>query len=171
MKYLMFLLSLCLLPLFAVQAESLRRDYSTPPTAQDKQDIRYITKTLATTSMPRLMGQKGALKKAGDRIDHVHPLRFLEVLFSTEEMKAYAQAVRGRTFFIWGEFFGGLKNSLQEESLRGNITDAQIAAFSKNVGVKPSSIEGLIKNRQWQQLYDTLLKQIPRKGNTKKFNM
>lgn len=171
MKYLLFLLALCMLPLYAAPKEGPRRDYNILPTEQDKQNIKYIVKTLSTTSLLKLKGQEGALKKVGDRIDHVHPLRFLEVLFSNEEMKAYAHAVRGRTFFVWGEFFGGLKNSLQEESVRGNMTDAQIAQFSKNVGVPVASVQGLIKNRQWQQLYDTLLKQLPRKGNTKKFNM
>lgn len=150
---------------------SVGRNYDQPPTEQQKQDISYIVKTLGSASMPSLLKNKSSLKKAGDRIDQVHPLRFLEVLFSTEELKAAAHAVRKRTTFVWGEFFDGLKNSLEEESRRNNMTDAQIIDFSHRVGIDPNKIRGAIQQHQWQQFYDILIREIPRQGNPGKYNM
>lgn len=154
-----------------VQSASVRRDYNTPANAAQIKDITYIATTLGSAPLKSLYKNEGNLKKAGDRIDSVHPLRFLEVLFSSEELKAAAHAVRQRTFFVWGNFFDGLKESLDEEYTHGNLTDAQIMDFSSRVGVNPNAIMGPIHSRNWQQFYDTLLREIPRKGDPGKYNM
>jgi hypothetical protein len=154
-----------------VQSASIRRDYNSPANPQQVKDITYIVTTLGSAPLKSLYKNEGNLKKVGDRIDMVHPLRFLEVLFSSEELKASAHAVRQRTFFVWGNFFDGLKESLDEEYVNGNLTDAQIADFSSRVGIDPNVIMGPIHNRNWQQFYDTLLREIPRKGNPGKYNM
>lgn len=147
------------------------RDYNQPATPQQRQDIAYIVKTLGTAPYKSLLKNKGSLKSAGDRIDSVHPLRFLQVIFSDEELKAGAHAVRQRTFFVWGEFFGGLKDSLDEEYTRGNLTDEQVIDFSKNVGINPNAVINSIHARDWQHFYDILLKEIPRQGNPTRYNM
>lgn len=154
-----------------VKSATIRRDYNAVPTQQQVNDITYIAKTLGSAPLKSLYKNEGNLKKAGDRIDSVHPLRFLEVLFSTEELKASAHAVRQRTFFVWGNFFDGLKASLNEEYINGNLTDQQVADFSSRVGINPNSILGPIHNREWQHFYDILLREIPRKGNPGKYNI
>lgn len=154
------------------------RDYNQPATPQQRQDIAYIIKMLGTASSVTLGIKQGSLDKAGDRILTVHPLRFLEVVFTDEELKASAHAVRQRsTFNVWNRFFTGtkdkpgLKISLDEEFMQGNLTDEQVIDFSKNVGINPNLIISPIHNRDWQTFYDTLLKEIPRQGNPGRYNM
>jgi len=57
---------------------------------------------------------KGDLVAAGDRIDHVHPLRFLEAVFTDEELKVGIRNIRGKGW-VWNHFVGGLKDSLSTE--------------------------------------------------------
>ena len=49
---------------------------------------------------------KDYLKKIGDQVQHVHPLRFLMCIFTDEKMKASVAALKCRTFgWIWKGFF------------------------------------------------------------------
>ncbi len=150
--------------------KKVERDFSKTLTTQEKKDISYIIKTLSTTAVIKLPFCKAQLERAGDRINHVHPLRFLEYAFSTEELKAGVHAIRQRSW-VWGDFFKGLKDSLQEESERDNMKDAYIAHFSKSVGISPSIVVGTIQNRQWHHFFEALLKKVPRSQKTKRYTM
>lgn len=150
---------------------STTRNYSISITASQKEDIAYIVKTLASSSWTQLLKHKSSLKKAGDRVDNVHPLRFLAYIFTNEELKGGVHSIKSRGGKIWKEFFSGLESSLEQESQLNNMNDSIIQDFAKRVGVNASSITGAIQGHQWSTFMDILLQSIPRGGQPDRYDM
>lgn len=111
-----------------------RRDYYRQVTDAEKSDARKILKNLATNSWTDLLDNKSMLKRCGDQIAHIHPLRFLHCIFSDEEFKGYIHAIKDMKI-IWKEFFSGLSESLEKEFNLGNIKEEYIKDFTTNTGV------------------------------------
>jgi hypothetical protein len=140
------------------------RDYNVPVTKSEKDDLTHIVHTLARSSLAKLGTSKSSLKKVGDRIDHLHPLRFLTIIFTDEELKADIRVIRTRSW-VWDTFFEGLADSLQEESKNNNILPEYIEDFSKNVGIDPNLITPSIQARKWKELVNILIDKVPRSGD------
>ncbi len=146
------------------------RDYHQTMTKDEKKDLRFLLKTMATKSLAGLLKYKSQMEYAGDRIDHVHPLRFLETVFTDEELKVFIHNIKKRGGWIWGEFIKGLKGSLQEEFDLGNLTDEMVLDFSQQVGIDIGVIEGLVKGLKWDDFVKTLIVHIPRKGDSGRYD-
>ena len=146
------------------------RDYDLKATESEKEDLRFILKTMATNSVAGVLKYRSQLEAAGDRIDRLHPLRFLETVFTDEELKAYMHNVRKRGGWIWGEFIKGVKGSLQEESEIENLTDDMLLDFSCQVGIEISKIDSLIHGRKWEEFIKALIIYIPREGDTDRYD-
>lgn len=154
----------------ATKKQSFTRDYNIPVTAAEKADLAYIANTLGQSSLAGIATSKSSLKKAGDRIDHLHPLRFLMTIFTDEELKADISAIRSRGW-IWDKFFDGLEGSLREESKKDNIRQEFITDFAHVVGINASLIEPAIQEKKWKEFVDILIDVIPRAGNPGRYNM
>lgn len=150
--------------------KSTSRNYAHIPTPTEKEDIAYIVKTLASGGWTDLLKQKSSLKKAGDRVDHVHPLRFLAYVFSDEQLKAGLHAIHDRSK-VWKEFFGGLSESLEEESKKGNMKQEYLNEFAAQVGVNINSIMPAVNKQDWNQFISLLLQHLPRSGNPGRYDM
>lgn len=146
------------------------RDYNKAVSSKEKKEISYIVNTLAKSSLAKIATSRSSLKKSGDKVDRVHPLRFLMCCFTDEELKAGVHAIKERGW-IWKEFFGGLSESLTEESSLNNLRIEQILDFAANVGINPNYIIAPIQQRQWSAFMDALLLHLPRQGNPDRYDM
>lgn len=151
-------------------AKAFQRDYSKGLSSSEKADISYIITTLGNASLGALATAKSSLKKAGDRIELVHPLQFLAYVFTDEKLKAAMHNLQGRTFWIWNEFFNGIKRSFDEEASRDNI-NPYLDDFASRIKLEVPLLAPLFQNKNWKQLINTLLEKIPRQGNTERYNM
>ncbi|HEY4832090.1 MAG TPA: hypothetical protein VIH61_05960 [Waddliaceae bacterium] len=147
------------------------RDYYQPVNDDKKKAIRFILKTMAKKSLTSLWSYKSQLEDAGRSIDQVHPLRFLQTVFTDEELKAYFHQIKKRASWIWGEFIKGLKTSLQEELNIDNLKDVHIYDFAMNVNIDPTLIYELILYSQWEEFINILLQYVPREGQFDRYDM
>jgi hypothetical protein len=147
------------------------RKYEIPVSVEERKDISYILKTLAYKSYPELIKHKASLEYAGNRIDHVHPLRFLMCALSEETMKTSLHAIRDRGGWVWRDFKKGLIESLDEETRLQNMRDDQINHFASELRIDPQLIYASIKGTRWEELIDILLTALPRKGDPKRYDM
>jgi len=145
------------------------RSYSAPVTQNDKNDIAYIVKTLANNSLIKIKGAESSLKKAGDRVDRVHPLNFLSTVFTSEELKACMQNLYGRNW-VWGRFLDGLTGSLVEENASGNILP-YASDFAQRVNIDVNLILPTMQKAQWEKFVEVLIKNVPRSGNNSRYDM
>lgn len=146
------------------------RDYSKTLTSFEFADIHFIIKTMATKSLTSLLKYKSALNDAGDRVDHVHPLKFLLAIFKDEELKVHMHNLKKRGGMVWSEFYKGLKGSLQEELDLGNLTDDMIDDFSYTLDLDSALISDDIKKEHWDVFIKTLIVKIPREGDSGRYD-
>lgn len=134
-------------------AEKAFESYDTPLTEQDKKNITFIISTLSGKSSVQLMFKKSALEKAGDEVEHVHPLKFLAFVFSSDSLKEQAKNITG---VPWSRFSGDMSKSLSDAAKGGQMSEETVKQFAKAVGMDVSVIEPLIKEQQWKQLVNTV---------------
>lgn len=146
------------------------RVYEQQLTEQNREDISYIVTTLGNGSLTSIATSKSSLKRAGERVEKVHPLQFLQYVFTDEKLKAAMHNLKGRTLWIWSEFFNGLKGSLEEETRKQNLNQ-YVDEFSTTIGLKISVIQPSFDKKDWKELMDILLTNIPRSGNPGRYNM
>jgi hypothetical protein len=152
------------------KSQRSKRIYENGLSKQDIKDISFIVTTLGNDSLGAIALAKSSLKRAGDRIDPVHPLKFLSCVFTDEKLKAAVHNLKDRTLWIWSDFFNGLKGSLDEEAARNNI-NSYIDDFAAAVDLDPSVIAPAIQAKKWKEFLDILILEIPRSSNYQRYNM
>lgn len=152
------------------KSATLYRDYLAEPTPEEKTQIAFIVNTMGMSSLAKIAKQKSSLKKAGARVDHVHPIRFLQVIFLDGKMKASMQALYGRSW-VWSEFLSGLEQSLDEEQAKDNILPEHIQDFAQSLNLSFDAIYPMIQQSQWDNFIKFLLKSIPRNEDADRYNM
>ena len=154
-----------------VRKKAAFRDYYAPVTKQEKKDIHYIVTSLAYDSLISLGASKSSLKKAGDRIEQLHPFKFLSTIFTDEELKAGIHAIRGRTAWVWDEFIGGFVRGFKEETAKKNMIGEYIQDFSSLVGIDPALLLPSIQAGKWKELVNILIDTIPRDNDPNRYNL
>jgi hypothetical protein len=149
---------------------ALYRDYLIPVSASEKKDISFIINTLGMSSLIKIKKSESAIKKAGKRVDHLHPFRFLICIFTDDEMIASVHAMDGRAW-VWSEFKAGIKGTMDTEANNNNLNPEYIKDFATQLGVAPDPIYSIIANRQWDELINLLLSQVKRNANAGRYNM
>lgn len=146
------------------------RDYLSAVTPEEKAQIGFIVNTLGMNSLAKIAKQKSSLKRAGDRVNHVHPLRFLQVIFLDGKMKASIHALYGRSW-VWDEFYDGLIQSLNEEQEKGNLPAEFVQDFTQSLQVSFDATYALIQQSNWSGFIKYLLKSIPRNEDADRYDM
>lgn len=157
-------------PNLAKSATLTARDYLQPVTLDEKQDIGFIVNTLGMSSVTKIAKNKSSLKSAGNRVNHVHPLKFLMTIFLDDRMKASMQALQKRSL-MWDEFISGLKKSLNEETAKDNMKVEFVQDFVSSLNIAFEQVYPYIKQERWEQLVKTLIQLIPRNEDANRYDM
>lgn len=145
------------------------RNYHIELSREEKADIRFIVTFLANKSLITIGLAKADLEAAGDRIEHIHPLRFLMTVFIDEELKVGIRNIRGRGW-VWNHFLGGFKDALTTEMGIDNMKKEFIYDFAQNVKIAPEIIIPSVSNQNWDNFIDLLITHIPRVGDHDRFD-
>jgi hypothetical protein len=147
------------------------RNYYTAMSDSELDELYFIMKTLALKSLLELAKFKSKLEKAGDRIDHIHPLNFLAAIFTDEELKAYVHAIKKRDGMVWDKFISGLSNTLDEETKLNNVTMNFVQDFADRLGIDIQLIQQSVDNRKWSEFVKILIVNIPRNSDADRYDM
>lgn len=150
---------------------STPRNYDVKVTAKEKEDIAYIVTTLGRGSLKKLLIEKSSLKKAGSRVDNVHPLRFIGCIFAEEELKVGMLQIKERGGWISKEFFNGMYDSFTTEANLQNLKNEDIIDFANNLKVDVDKVMKPIEARDWKGLINALIELLPRSGNPNRYDM
>jgi hypothetical protein len=153
-----------------LRAKQLNRDYKIPVDKEERKDIAFIVNTLSKESLIDIGRARSTLKRAGSRIDHLHPFRFLMVVFGDEELKAGAHAIRDRGGWIWSGFLDGIMGSLKEEAKNKNLLQFT-SDFADHVKIDSELILPSLKDGNWRKFVDILIDEIPRKIDPNRYKM
>lgn len=144
------------------------RDYFSALTDQEKNDIGFIVRTLANSSLVTIASSRSSLRKVGDRVEHVHPLKFLKCIFIDEELKVCLRNLRGRGW-VWKEFLSEVVVSINKEAAVDNIKDEYVQDFAQKVGIDINLIMPYLRAKQWEDFVKFLVDNVPRKGNADRY--
>lgn len=145
------------------------RSYHNELTHTEKKDLHYLITSLANDSLISIAIHRSNLEHAGDRIEHLHPLRFLLTVFADEELKVGLRNIRSRGW-IWGDFLGGLKQSLITEASIGNIQKEHIQDFAAKLELDPQYLLPAIDRHQWDEFIEILITKVQRKGDSGRYD-
>jgi len=145
------------------------RNYFAPVTPQDRADISEIVKTLANSSLVRIKGSESSLKRAGDRIDPIHPLQFLTVVFTDEELKVCMRNLQGRSW-VWKRFLDGITETLAAENAVNNVMP-YAQDFANHINLNIHVFLPVLQSGKWEKFINTLIDNVPRQGGSNRYDM
>jgi hypothetical protein len=146
------------------------RNYHAAVSDKEKADISYIVNTLSDLPTPKLLFYKSSLTQAGDRINQVHPLNFMATIFTDEVLRVKVRNIK-RKGWVWKDFMGGLRNSMNEEKAKGNLKTEFFDDFCSRVGIDYRKIENPISRNNWDDLVDVLIKHSESQGDNDRYRM
>lgn len=130
-------------------------------TQEDRDHIYEIVSTLAEEGKVSLLFKQNHLKEIGLQIAHVHPLKFLSVVFTNPYLKEcmaliYDDSFKRNGFIDGSGSTGGIGSSLTRESEKGTI-DAYLKDFCDEVKVPVRAVKEYCQNRDWEGFVQVLL--------------
>ena len=151
------------------------RDYFDEVTRVDRKNIRFIITNLADTGLLKLWAMQSDVEGAGERVRHLHPLKFLECIFTDEELKVGIHTMTKRTTLgqdqIWREFVRGVSESLNQELKFNNLSNDLLVHFAQSVEIDHTLIAADYNKRNWTAMIETLVNHIPRKGDFNRYDI
>lgn len=124
-------------------------------TDADHANIYEIITTLANNGKISLLLKQNHLNQLGAQINHVHPLKFLGVVFADPTMKAGMYYVFD-DYFKRNGFLDGLGPSLDREMQKGKLAQ-YINDFAAYVNVPAENIIGYFEAMDWEGLVRHLI--------------
>lgn len=153
----------------AKQPKNMPRNYWVPVSAAEKEDVAFILKTLSTNSWIKILKQKKALEKAGERVDHLHPFKWLLCIFGNEELNSCVHNIYGKAF-VWKEFLLGTTTSLSQEASLGNLKREYIIDFAAKLNIQPDILYPSLNSHQWEKFVDELIKHVPKQNGSDRYS-
>ncbi len=135
--------------------ESKGSFFSLPLEEWEQKAIRNIICTMAEKNLLQLGLEKKTLKKKGKKINHVHPLRFVDYIFSDPHLKKCMQQIK-KSSFKWNGFVRGFSGRMMEEAVKDNLRP-YIPEFSEHLAVNQENLKIYIDNKDWEGLLKYLL--------------
>lgn len=150
--------------------KKVQRQYHKGLSSSERADIGFILRTLANHNLIVIgTTYKSQLKKAGIRVEHVHPIRFLECIFGDQELKVCARNIQGKSW-VWSEFLGGIVNSLKEETKNGNVKPEFIHDFAAIIGIDVNIIFPAYQQQRWEDMVLSLINMVPKGEGGDRYN-
>ena len=148
------------------------RNYWREVEAWEWRVMHTIVTTTSETNLLGLWGMADHLEHEGRRVDHVHPLRFLLTLFTSEELKTATRNIKnGQPVIVWNRFSSRFGESLDRARALDNLADDVIVHFARTLGLDVDKVRAVVAAERWNSLMNMLVSDVPRKGNFRRYNL
>jgi hypothetical protein len=127
-----------------------------PCSLEDAKKInRLITVMGENGKLALLMKYQKELRQIGRDIDHVHPLKLVEIIMTQTDpngtpLKKHLKSIHS-DYFKWSNFLDGVGNALSAQFKQGRVS-IYLNDFAKAVGVAPESIQNYFQAQEWENL-------------------
>jgi len=126
-----------------------------PLTDKEKRFIKIIISTMAAKNIIQLAFEKHSLESKGDKIHHVHPMRFIGYILSNPDLRNDLKTIK-KSSFKWDAFIDGFSKRMKEEFQGDNIYQ-YVPGFASQVGASQEEINHYIAKKDWEGLVKHLL--------------
>lgn len=121
----------------------------------DKRIISSMIDTIANTNVFQLALKEREVQQKGDKINHVHPVRFLGTVFSDPKIKNDMIEIK-RSYFKWNGFIGGFSKRMDEEFQRDNVL-RYVPGFAASLNIDPEQVKRYVQSQDWDGLVRFLM--------------
>ena len=126
-----------------------------PISDNQKKIIEYIVTTMAKKNVLQLGLMRKSMERKGDKIYSVHPLKFLQHVFSNQDLKNAMHKIR-KSGFKWDGFINGYSKKMKEEARKNHLVP-YVPAFAKSLNVREEHVMRYITNRDYEGLVKFLM--------------
>lgn len=127
-------------------------------TEHHKTVIKTIISLMGENGKLWLLANKGKMNQLGEEIRTVHPLKFLETIFSNGYL-VKCMAIIFDDYFKKKGFMDGLGSSLDAKFQTGELK-RYMADFAESLGISKKLIEPYFKNADWDNLVYFLIDEL-----------
>jgi hypothetical protein len=127
-----------------------------PCSNEDQAKIKELITTIGTHGkIDLLLHYKSHLEQLGDEVRPVHPLKFLDVIFSDPTLKNYMKDIYD-DYFKWSNFINNIAEVLETESKKGTV-QKYLPDFASNLHISPSTLQPFVDKRDWKNFVTYLI--------------
>jgi hypothetical protein len=139
--------------------------YKQLPLAENESKIIYqIIDALGNWGLPKLYKKEEEMAELGNKVQHIHPFKFLETVLTTPQLKQSMLLVEDGLWNLkWRGFFDGSAHSqgfadkCEREFARDNFAP-YILGFCQAVKANPEQVRFFIEKKEWEKLVRFLIK-------------
>ncbi|GAB4189476.1 MAG: hypothetical protein Tsb0015_10190 [Simkaniaceae bacterium] len=131
-------------------AESVEPFYKLAISETDKINVSKLIKKLADRNVIELLWHKKEMTRLGDKIEHLHPLRFIGYIYSRPDLIKCMKTI-SQNSFKWHAFVDGFAGGMDKEAKRNNLI-AYLPGFCRETGAEENAIRNFISKHQWEEL-------------------
>jgi len=128
-------------------APNIQNYYNLRLTHEDQKNIEKLIKKLADLNVFELLLKKKEMEKLGDKIQPVHPLRFIGYIYSCPDLRKRLSKIKSN-YFKWNNFIGGFGDRMSAEFSRNNLL-SYLPGFSHFTGISLQTVESYIQRKDW----------------------
>jgi len=126
-----------------------------PLSGQDAKLITYIISNMAEKSIFQLMFEKKDMEKKGDKIRHVHPMRFMGFVFADHYLKKCVRQIK-KSSFKWNPLIEGVVKNMKTEYANNNLMQ-YVPGFAKLLNVNSEQVVAFIEKKDFEGLFRFLM--------------
>ena len=154
-----------------ITVAKIQRVYGGKVSSKDLKDIEFIiTKMAWEKNLKKLWDLEKDLKAAGDRIDHIHPLQFLEIICLNDKLCTGLKAIKDRTTLVWPRFLKGNVDTFEEEDKKDNIYPF-ITKFAEKINLDIRILSPYVESKDWAGFVKVVAARVERNHNPNRYNM
>ncbi|MBS0615284.1 MAG: hypothetical protein JSR58_01875 [Verrucomicrobia bacterium] len=135
--------------------EALAPYNAIPVTEAEEKLVWELIDKLGNKSIVGLTFAAFEMNRLGDKVRHIHPLRFLGYIFSDPYLKKCMKKAFEKTL-VRNEFVKGLSEKFHKEFAQDNVYQL-VPGFCKKTGADPDEVNSFIQAYQWQSLVEYLI--------------
>ncbi len=121
-----------------------------PVTETEDKLIWELIDNLGNKGYLGLLGVKSRMDEIKEKIEHIHPLRFLGTIYSDPYLKECMKKAFKKSM-VKSRFISELRDNFLKEFPSNNVYPL-IPGFCKKVGADPDQVNMLIQKHQWEKL-------------------
>jgi hypothetical protein len=145
--------------------DSARELYNKLPLTEEEGRIIYqIIDAVGNWGIPKLYKREDEMAVLGNKVQHVHPFKFLETVLNTPHLKRSMIDIEDGLFNLkWRGFFDGTSQSpgftakCEREFARDNLMP-YIVGFCQTVKANPEQVRHFVERKEWEKLVRFLIK-------------
>ena len=124
-----------------------------------KEKIHRLFTDIGAVNFYNILWTGPSIRQQGKEIEYIHPLPFLEYLFSNTDMQIQMKNIFDECLSM--KKYGFMQNlvfKLNKEMEKNKLLP-YVEVFAKKLGISESRIKPFIENRRWSELLDFLIEQ------------